>query len=224
MKRGVVALASFVVVAVTEDAFAANACVSSADRGQDLRASGKLEEARATFLACAKPACNRVIRADCEKWIKEIDEEKAQAEEREREKEKEKEMAEPPAVVAPPAQARVTVAFTEPAPPPAAKAASAFPVAPAVLGGLGVISLAAFGYFQVQGWSRHASLEDGCAKTRSCTDADIEGARSQFVASGAALGVSAVSFGVAAILYFTRGSDAAAARVGVRPGGAVVSF
>jgi hypothetical protein len=166
------------------------------------------------FLVCAKPTCNRVIRADCERWIKETDDEK------EKKEEKREEPAPPPPVapVAPPARAHVTVAISDPAP------TSTFPVAPAVLGGIGVLSLAAFGYFQAQGWSRYSSLEDGCAKTQSCSDSDIEGARSAFVASGAALGVSVVSFGVAAILWLTRSQAAEPSRLGVRPGGAAVSF
>jgi hypothetical protein len=235
MKAALVALASVLVLAVSADAFAANACVAAADKGQDLRAAGKLDEARAQFLVCAKATCNRVVRADCERWVKEIDEEKSQAEEKERqekkerEKEKEKERdREKPAASLAVSTVRVPIAVDDPSSSSSTSAATAptaaFPVAPVVLGGLGVLSLAAFGYFQVQGWSRYASLEDGCAKTQSCTDADIEATRSQFVSSGAALGVSVVSFGVAAILYFTRSPDAAPSRLGVRPGGAAVSF
>ena len=227
MKRAVVALASFFVLGIAPDALAANACVSAADKGQDLRSAGKLDEARALFLVCAKPACNRVVRADCERWMKEIDEEISQAAERERERERDRAaMAEPPAVDAARSSARVSIAIADPATSSASSSAPAatFPVAPAVLGGLGVLSLAAFGYFQAQGWSRYSTLEDGCAKTQSCTDADIEATRSQFVASGAALGVSVVSFGVAAILYFTRGHATEPPRIGIRPGGAAVSF
>ena len=221
MKRGVIALASLFVLGASADAFAANACVTAADRGQDLRAAGKLDEARTQFLVCAKPACNRVVRADCERWLKEVDQEK---EEKKQEKQESVPSAPPaPPPVVTPAQARVTIAISEPPSSSAAQTAT-FPVAPAVLGGLGVLSLAAFGYFQVQGWSRYSSLEDGCARTQSCSDSDIEGTRSQFVASGAALGVSVVSFGVAAILWLTRTPASEPSRLGVRPGGAAVSF
>lgn len=221
MNRALFAFASVLVLAVSADAFAANACVNAADKGQDLRASGKLDEARAQFLVCAKPACNRVVRADCTRWASEIDEENSAKAEKE-----EKQAPAPAPVIAAPSQARVTIAITDPAVSSATAPAptATFPVAPAVLGGLGVLSLAAFGYFQAQGWSRYASLEGGCAKTQSCTDADIEGTRSQFLASGAALGVSVVSFGVAAILYFTRSGTTEPSRLGVRPGGAAVSF
>lgn len=226
MKRGVIALAlaAFFVGGASTDAFAANACVNAADKGQDLRTAGKLDEARAQFLVCAKPACNRVVRADCERWIEELDEEKAEAEEKARQKTEK--VAPPPAPVVAPSSARVSIAITDSATASSTSAAPAatFPVAPAVLGGIGVLSLAAFGYFQVQGWSSYASLENGCAKTQSCADSDIEATRSQFVASGAALGVSVVSLGLAAILYFTRSGSPEPSRLGVRPGGAAVSF
>lgn len=217
MKLALVAALSLFVLGSSTDAFAANACVNAADKGQDLRSAGKLDEARAAFLLCTKATCNKVVRADCSRWALEIDAEK--------EANAAPEPAPPPPVVAPvPAQARVAIAIAEPVTTPAVPRAATFPVAPVVLGGIGVLSLAAFGYFQVQGWSRYASLEDGCAKTQSCTAAEIDGTRSQFVASGAALGVSVVSLGVAAILYLTRGASTEPSRIGVRPGGAAVSF
>lgn len=209
---------------VASNASAANVCVTAADKGQDLRAAGKLDEARASFLVCAKASCNRVVRADCERWIKEIDATPAPVVE-------EKEAAPPPP--SPPAQpVRVSIAMSESpaeeAPSPASartRATSApAPIASIVLGGIGVASLAAFGFFQVQGWSRHSDLESGCGKTHSCTDDDIAPARSQFVASGVALGISAVAFGAAAILYFTRGSSAPSSRVGITAHGAALSF
>ena len=226
MKRRAIALAAFFVAGASTDAFAATACVNAADKGQDLRSAGKLDEARAQFLVCAKPACNRVVRADCERWVKEIDEEKAAKAEAEEKARQKAEKALPPAPVVAPSPARVSIAIADPATSSSTSAAPAatFPVAPAVLGGIGVLSLAAFGYFQVQGWSSYASLENGCAKTQTCADSDIEATRSQFVASGAALGVSVVSLGVAAILYFTRSGSPEPSRLGVRPGGAAVSF
>lgn len=49
------------------------ACFKLADEGQDLRASGKLREAREKFLACANDPCPNVVRSDCTKWIGEVD-------------------------------------------------------------------------------------------------------------------------------------------------------
>jgi hypothetical protein len=49
------------------------ACFKLADEGQDLRAAGKLREAREKFLACAKDPCPSVVRSDCTKWIGEVD-------------------------------------------------------------------------------------------------------------------------------------------------------
>lgn len=42
---------------------------------QDLRKNGQLREARAQLLVCAAKSCNAVIRSDCEKWLREVDEE-----------------------------------------------------------------------------------------------------------------------------------------------------
>jgi hypothetical protein len=49
-------------------------CAASADAAQDLRKESKLREARTQLLACSNRSCNSVIRADCEKWLKEVDE------------------------------------------------------------------------------------------------------------------------------------------------------
>jgi hypothetical protein len=226
MKHALFAFASVLVLGASTEALAASACLDAADKGQDLRSAGKLDEARAMFLVCAKPTCNRVVRSDCARWIEEIDKEKAARAEVEGKEKADKREQKPSSVppVPAPSHARMTLAVTDAATSSPVGEAATFPVAPVVLGGIGVISLAAFGYFQVQGWSRYASLEEGCARTQSCTDADIEGTRSQFVASGAALGVSVVSLGVAALLYFTRGGSSSPLRLGVRPGGAAVSF
>ncbi|MBX3224571.1 MAG: hypothetical protein KF795_28915 [Labilithrix sp.] len=53
---------------------AASPCVTAADEAQDLRGRGKLREARASLLVCASRSCNPVVRADCERWLKEVDE------------------------------------------------------------------------------------------------------------------------------------------------------
>jgi hypothetical protein len=43
-------------------------------KAQDLKDSGHLREARAQLLVCIQKNCNSVIRSDCEKWLKEVDE------------------------------------------------------------------------------------------------------------------------------------------------------
>lgn len=216
MKRALVTVACLLSATIGRDALGSSACASAADAGQDLRAEGRLAEARATFLFCAKRTCNKVVRSDCQRWIEEID-----AELRAPEPDETEEPKQPPAppAPAPPEPARTPVVAVAP---PAGAAAPA-PIAPLVLGGIGVASLATFVFFQVEGSSRYAALEDGCGRTRSCTDADIAKVRSQFVASGVALGVSVVALGAAAVLYLTRGG-ATSSRVGITASGAAVSF
>lgn len=61
------------VSAYAPSARAANTCLTANDAAQDLRNAGKLREARAQLLVCSRPSCNAVVRADCEKWLKEVD-------------------------------------------------------------------------------------------------------------------------------------------------------
>jgi hypothetical protein len=55
-------------------ASAANPCLTAADNAQDLRAANKLREARAALLVCAQKSCNAVVRSDCTRWLREVDE------------------------------------------------------------------------------------------------------------------------------------------------------
>lgn len=61
-------------LASAADAYAANACIEANQEAQDLRDKGRFREARAQLLVCAQKSCNAVIRNDCEKWLKELDE------------------------------------------------------------------------------------------------------------------------------------------------------
>lgn len=54
---------------------APGSCVQANQDAQDLRKAGQLREARAQLLTCSAKNCNAVIRNDCEKWLKEVDEE-----------------------------------------------------------------------------------------------------------------------------------------------------
>jgi hypothetical protein len=51
----------------------AASCVAAASSAQDLRAAGKLRDARASLLTCSRPTCNAVVRTDCERWLKEVE-------------------------------------------------------------------------------------------------------------------------------------------------------
>lgn len=69
------ALGAAVVSLLCHEARALSPCVAAADAAQDLRRQGKLREAREALLVCAGRSCNAVVRTDCERWLKEVDEE-----------------------------------------------------------------------------------------------------------------------------------------------------
>lgn len=48
-------------------------CASSAESAQQLRGEGKLSAARDKLLFCARTQCPSFVRADCEKWLAEVD-------------------------------------------------------------------------------------------------------------------------------------------------------
>lgn len=48
-------------------------CVVAASRGQDLRDSGKLLEAREQFVACARDVCPGVVRTHCAAWLRDTE-------------------------------------------------------------------------------------------------------------------------------------------------------
>ena len=60
-----------VAASVPRDAHAATPqeCVQSAERSQDLRAEGKLVEARTEAMKCADNSCPQAVRADCTQWL-----------------------------------------------------------------------------------------------------------------------------------------------------------
>jgi hypothetical protein len=68
------AFAFFLFILTAEPAWAVSPCVAAADAAQDYRTAGKLREARASLLVCSARSCNTVVRTDCEKWLKEVDE------------------------------------------------------------------------------------------------------------------------------------------------------
>ncbi|MDI1451552.1 hypothetical protein [Polyangium sp. 6x1] len=80
-------------------------------------------------------------------------------------------------------------------------------VASYVLGGLGVVSLGAFAYLGITGKADLAGLEDGCGRTQSCAEADVDAVKTKLILADVSLGVGVVSLGVATALFFTSGSD-----------------
>lgn len=75
LRAWLVALGATVALgALASPSRAANPCLTAADRAQDLRAAGRLKEARASLVVCAQKTCNAVVRADCERWLRAVDE------------------------------------------------------------------------------------------------------------------------------------------------------
>jgi hypothetical protein len=50
-----------------------SACAAAAEAGQELRAQGRLIEARERFYRCAKEGCPRVVQVDCARWVGEVE-------------------------------------------------------------------------------------------------------------------------------------------------------
>jgi hypothetical protein len=48
-------------------------CASASEGAQQLRLDGKLREARETLLMCTRKTCPRIVRADCEQWLSEVE-------------------------------------------------------------------------------------------------------------------------------------------------------
>ena len=48
-------------------------CIAAAEEGQRLRLEGGLTFAREKFLACSHVECPAVLRADCTRWLSELD-------------------------------------------------------------------------------------------------------------------------------------------------------
>ncbi|MDC3987630.1 hypothetical protein [Polyangium jinanense] len=80
-------------------------------------------------------------------------------------------------------------------------------VASYVLGGLGVVSLGAFAYLGITGKSDLAGLHDGCGRTQSCAETDVDAVKTKLILADVSLGVGIVSLGVATALFFTSGGE-----------------
>jgi hypothetical protein len=65
---GVVCIAS----ATVAHAKGAQECLDAANKGQDLRDSGKLRLAREEFMTCSAKSCPSQVRADCTDWLMDV--------------------------------------------------------------------------------------------------------------------------------------------------------
>jgi hypothetical protein len=60
-------------VAAAQSRRSVDACADAAERGQQLQKRGKLLDARASFRECAQATCPSVVRADCTRWERDVE-------------------------------------------------------------------------------------------------------------------------------------------------------
>ncbi|MDI1443402.1 hypothetical protein [Polyangium sp. 6x1] len=87
--------------------------------------------------------------------------------------------------------------------PPADKG-SGVPVAPIVLGGVGILGLGAAGVIGLLALSAKSDLEASCAP--NCVAADVDPIRTKLLAADITAGASLALLGTAAVVYFASGS------------------
>lgn len=94
----------------------------------------------------------------------------------------------------------------------APKASGGIPTSAWVFGGIAVVAFATEAYFGITGLSDRSNLENGCGKTQSCQQSDVDSVRTKFTIADIALGVGVVSAGLSAYFFLTHhNSDAPAA-------------
>jgi hypothetical protein len=70
------------------------------------------------------------------------------------------------------------------------------PLVQYVGGGTALVALGVFGFFSLKGATEMWSLEDGCGKTKSCKQQDVDRAHDKLVVGDVALGVALVAAGI----------------------------
>lgn len=113
----------------------------------------------------------------------------------------------------------VRVSFSAPTvvPPPETEGEAPLPVASIVLASVSAVALGLFVGFAVDGFGRQQDLLDGCAP--DCAEDDVDAMRRSYLVADISLGTSVVTFGVAAVLFFTRPTTTSpAATSGPAPG------
>ena len=116
-----------------------------------------------------------------------------------------------------------------PPPPPPAPVSRPVPVAPIVLGVLGLGAFGSFAYLGITGKNDLAHLHETCGVTHTCAQADVDATHTKLLAADISLGAGVVLVGVATgllIAHVVRAPKTAALRLDVLPvakgGGAVV--
>jgi hypothetical protein len=106
-------------------------------------------------------------------------------------------------------------------------------VVPWIIGGVGLASLVGFGLLEIPIQSQASDLQNGCGKTKSCTQAQIDSVTSLYVPAGILMGVGLAGVAVGAtwliVAAVTGGKSheapaAAALRLSPLPGGGMVGW
>jgi hypothetical protein len=79
-----------------------------------------------------------------------------------------------------------------------------------VVGGLAAVALGSFGFFGIRGLSREGDLSSTCSP--HCTDAQVQGARTDFIVADVSLGAALVLGGAATWLFLSTRRPEAVAR------------
>jgi len=102
------------------------------------------------------------------------------------------------------------------------------PLSAWVAGTVGVVATGVGAYFEISGLSQRHDLDESCRPTSTCTDSQVNSARTQLRVGDAAIGGGLLFLAGAVVLYFTRPAtapadeqDQGAGWIGVVPGGFV---
>lgn len=78
-----------------------------------------------------------------------------------------------------------------------------------VFGGIAVAAFATEAYFGISGLSDRSNLENGCGKSQTCAQSDVDSVRTKFTVADIALAVGLVSAGLSVYFFLTHRSSEA---------------
>lgn len=107
---------------------------------------------------------------------------------------------------------------TAPGTPPSDSTRIPVPIAPIVLGSVGLVALGSFATFGILGKNELATLHATCGVTHSCLSSEVDATRSKLIAADVSLGVSVIAIGIATGLLIYRSVSAPAKTAAIRAG------
>jgi hypothetical protein len=98
---------------------------------------------------------------------------------------------------------------------PATPAKSSFPVAAAIVGGIGIAVLGTGIVFGALAKSDLNKLEaDPCAATRQCSSSDVSAIKTRYIVADVLMGTGVVALGIGVVLWLTHGGGDGSVRTG----------